>query len=249
MAGSDFLRVIICEDDIAQRQFIKNEILKNASFHSPSVEVVLATSNGEEVISYIKHSPADCYFLDIELEGSMNGLELASLIRDKDPLANIIFLTTFADKLKLTFTYKIAAMDYIVKSADKKHLSLSITDALRTAYKRYICLGQKSDSKVLQIKIGESIKNIKFEDIYYFETSPTAHKIKLHSKNGIYEYYGKLKDMEQLDERFCRCHNSYLINIDHLMQFTPKSRMLVMSNGHECLVSYRHSKNIRSRSS
>lgn len=245
MVGSDFLRVIICEDDIVQRQFIKNEILINASFHFPSVEVVLAASNGEEVISYIKKNPADCYFLDIELEGNMNGLELASLIRDRDPLANIIFLTTFADKLKLTFIYKIAAMDYIVKSADKEYLSLSIIDALRTAYERYIFLGQKSDLKVLQIKVGKSIKNIKFEDIYYFETSSTAHKIKIYSKNGIYEYYGKLKDMERLDERFCRCHNSYLINIDHVMQFTPKSRLLVMSNGHECLVSYRYSKNIR----
>ena len=241
------MKIIICEDDRAQRQFIQHEISKNTCVHFPGSEVVLAASSGEEVIRYINDAPADCYILDIELEGKMNGLELASGIREKDPLANIIFLTTFADKLALTFTYKVAAMDYIVKSAYKKQLSSKIIEAVKTAYKRYNYLDEKSNPKVLQIKIGGSFKSIKFADIYYFETSSTAHKIKLHSKNVVYEYYGKLKDIEQLDERFCRCHNSYVINIDHLIQFTPKSKSLVMSNEHECLVSFRYAKNIRSK--
>lgn len=239
------MRVIICEDNPSQRQFIQSEIIKYASFHLPSVEIVLATSNSEEVINYINQYPADCYFLDIEIDGRMNGLELAGFIREKDPLANIIFITTFADKLKLTFKYKIAAMDYIVKEPNKEKLSKSIIEALSTAHKRYLSLGQVNSANVLQIKAGDNIKNIKYDDIYYFETSATAHKLKLHSKNGIYEFYGKLKDLEKLDSRFCRCHNSYLINLHYLKEFAPKSGKLIMSNGHECLVSYRYSKNIR----
>jgi len=239
------MRVIICEDDYSQRLFIQNEIIKYASFHLPSIEVGLIASDAEEVINYSNHTQGDCYFLDIELEGDMNGLELAGLIREKDPLANIIFITTFADKLKLTFKYKIAAMDYIVKSTDKVLLSKNITEALDTAYKRYLSIGQTQTANILQIKIGDSVKNIKYEDIYYFETASVAHKIKLHMKNGIYEFYGKLKDLEKLDSRFCRCHNSYLINIEYVKEFTPKSGSLLMNNGHECLVSYRYSKNLK----
>lgn len=175
----------------------------------------------------------------------MNGLELAGLIREKDPLANIIFITTFADKLQLTFKYKIAAMDYIVKTTNKESLSNSIIEALNTAYSRYISLGQKDTTNVLQIRIGDNIKNIKFDDIYYFETASIAHKLKLHSKNGIYEFYGKLKDLEELDCRFCRCHNSYLINIQYLKEYIPKNGILLMDSAHECLVSYRYSKNIK----
>lgn len=240
------MRVIICEDDYAQRLFIQNEIMNYASFHLPSVEVALIAASAEEVINFTCHKRADCYFLDIELEGNMNGLELAGIIREKDPLANIIFITTFADKLKLTFKYKIAAMDYIVKSTDKISFSKNIIDALETAYKRYISIGQTQSANILQIKIGDTIKNINYEDIYYFETASVAHKIKLHTKNGIYEFYGKLKDLEKLDSRFCRCHNSYLININYIKEYVPRSGTLLMLNGHKCLVSYRYSKNVKS---
>lgn len=239
------MRVIICEDDYSQRIFIKNEITKYASFHLPSIEITLIAARAEDVVNFINHNQGDCYFLDIELEGDMNGLELAGIIREKDPLANIIFITTFADKLKLTFKYKIAAMDYIVKSTDKPKFSKRITDALETAYKRYLIIGQTQTANILQIKIGDTIKNIKYDDIYYFETAAVAHKIKLHTNNGIYEFYGKLKELEKIDSRFCRCHNSYLINIDYVKEYHPKSRILLMQNGHECLVSYRYSKNLK----
>ena len=240
------MRIIICEDDISQRQYILTEIVQYANFHLPGIEVVLCASSGAEVLNYINQYPADCYFLDINLKGSMCGLELASLIRERDSIANIIFITTFADKLKLTFKYKIAAMDYIIKDPNKEVFQENLILALNTAYQRYVSIGQQSERvNMLQIKVGENIRNIKYEDIYYLETAPVPHKLKLHTKNGIYEFYGKLKDYEKLDNRFRRCHNSYLINIDYLVEFSSKERMLTMSNGHKCLVSYRYTKNIK----
>lgn len=239
------MKVIICEDDLSQRQLIEHEVIKYTTFHLPSVEVVLCASNAEEVINYMSNKTADCYFLDIGLGGNMNGLELASIIREKEPLASIIFITTFADKLKLTFKYKIAALDYIIKTSNKEKFLNNIIDTLNIAYQRYLDLGQNNTVNVLQIKIGERILNLKYDDIIYFETSATVHKLILHSKNGIYEFYGRLKDMEKLDDRFCRCHNSYLVNIHHLKEYLPKKRSLIMSNGHECLVSHRYSKNIK----
>ena len=240
------MRVIICEDDLSQRQSILTDIVQYANFHIPGIEVVLCASSGVEVLNYINHYPADCYFLDINLEGDMCGLELASLIREKDSLANIIFVTTFADKLKLTFKYKIAAMDYIIKDPNKEVFQENLIVALKTAYHRYIAIGQQNERvNMLQFKVGENIRNIKYEDIYYLETATVAHKLKLHTKSGIYEFYGKLKDYEKLDTRFRRCHNSYLINIDYLFEYSPKERTLTMSNGHTCLVSYRYAKNIK----
>lgn len=240
------MRVIICEDDITQRQFILNEITQYANFHLQGIEVVLCASSGDEVLSYIDKYPADCYFLDINLEGSISGLELASLIRERDSLANIIFITTFADKLKLTFKYKIAAMDYIVKELDKENLKKKIIQALSTAYHRFSSISKNIDKvSMLQIKVGESIKYIKYDDIYYWETALIAHKLKLYTKSGVYEFYGKLKDYEKLDNRFRRCHNSYVINIDYLYEFSPKEKIVTMINGHKCLVSYRYTKNIK----
>lgn len=243
MKGS--LRIVICEDETEQRKFIRSIIYQYATFHYPGAEVVLSASKPEEVLEYINQYPADCYFLDIEFESDIDGLELAKRIRKHDPIASIVFITSYDNKLRLTFKYKIAALDFVVKVPDKQTFAKHIVNALDTAYNRYLKLGQMDEMNVLQIKVGDNIKNIRYEDIYYFETSHTPHKIKVHSKNGIYEFYGKLRDLEKLDKRFCRSHGSYLINIHYLVEIDLKNKIITMDNGHQCLVSYRYVNNIK----
>lgn len=240
-----FLRIVICEDESEQRKFIESIIYQYGTFHYPGAEVVLSASQPEEVLSYIDQHPADCYFLDIEYECAIDGLELAKRIRKHDPLASIVFITSYDNKLRLTFKYKIAALDFVVKVPDKQQFAKHIVNALDTAYSRYLKLGQMDEMNVLQIKVGDNIKNIRYDDIYYFETSHIPHKIKVHSKNGIFEFYGKLKELEKLDKRFCRSHDSYLINIHYLVEYDLKNKILKMDNGHQCLVSYRYANNIK----
>lgn len=224
---------------------IHNVIKNYSSFHLPDVEIVLCTTKPEEVLEFIERSGADCYFFDIELNSGMDGLKLAQTIREKDPLASIIFVTSYAEKLRLTFKYKVAALDFIVKDSDGEKFKNNIIDALKTAYKRYLALGQNDESRIFQIKVGENIRNIRMDDIYYFETSLKAHKIRVYTKIGNYEFYGNLRDLEKLDNRFCRIHNSYLININYFDEYDSKNRILKLKNGYECLVSYRYFKNLK----
>lgn len=91
----------------------------------------------------------------------------------------------------------------------------------------------------MQIKIGERIKNIKLQDIYFIETSLSPHKLELHERNGYYEFYGKLNDFEGLDETFFRCHKSFLINLQHVVELNTKERTVTMANGAVCSVSFR----------
>lgn len=233
------MNVVICQSNLEQRQFIHSQILKYTTFHEPSIEIVLLAERSEEVLTFTENDRADCYFIDIELENDkLKGLELAAEIRKKDPFTNIIFISQHADQLELTFTYKIAALDFIVNS-DPSLLSKQVIDALKVAFDRYKQIGQIEEEQFLQIKIGEKIKNIVLDHIYYFETSHVIHKIKLHEKNGIHEYYGKLKNIEEIDERFFRCHKSYVVNIQHVKEINKKERTLTMSNGANCPISHR----------
>lgn len=234
------MNIVICEDNYEHRQFIQSQILKYSTFHEPSIEIVLSTGHAEDVLSFIEEQRGDCYFLDIELNNEkMRGLELAAAIRKKDPLTNIIFITQHADQLQLTFSYKIAALDFIVKDSPTL-LSKQIIDALKVAFERYKQLGESKEEPIFQIKIGEKIKNILLDDIYYFETSHIIHKIMLYEKNGCYEYYGKLKEIEKIDDRFFRCHKSYVINLQHVKEINKKERIVIMKNGGICQVSHRN---------
>ncbi|RAZ67295.1 LytR/AlgR family response regulator transcription factor [Planococcus maitriensis] len=240
------MKVIICEDEQNQRHFLQTTIMNYAAFYETSIEIVLSASQPEEVVTYLSNHRADCYFLDIEFGTTMNGIDLASHIRQQDPLATIIFITTHADKLKLTFTYKLAALDFIIKDVPGE-LTEQVRNALKAAFAKYRQLGQTDATKYFQVHIGERIKNIKLDDIYYLETSPQPHKIELHEKNGYYEFYGKMKDFEKLGEDFFRCHKSYIVNLRHVKDINKKERTLTIANDAVCPVSFRMMRELQIR--
>lgn len=241
------MRVIICEDEAHHRQFLQSVISQYAMFSQPSIELMLSASQPEEVLEYLKTQRADCYFLDIELCSPITGMDLARMIRERDPLAQIIFISMHADKLKLTFKYKLAALDFIVKDDEQDSITTQVQEALEVAFERYQQYGDNNELTHIQIKIGERIKNIRYDEIYYFETATQEHKIILYESKGIYEFYGKLKAFENIDPRFYRCHKSYLVNLDHVYALNTKKRKLTMVNGHECLIATRKMKDLQAR--
>lgn len=49
-----------------------------------------------------------------------------------------------------------------------------------------------------------------------------------------------MKDIEEkLDNRFYRCHRSYLINKDNIKEINKNERIVYMTNDEECLISTR----------
>ncbi|EAG7295577.1 response regulator transcription factor [Listeria monocytogenes] len=84
------------------------------------------------------------------------------------------------------------------------------------------------------------------DDILFFETAPTIHKVILHGKNRQVEFYGKLKNIEKmLDESFYRCHRSYIVNKKNIHELDTTKGVVKMSNGENC---YASSKLIKSLS-
>ncbi|MGE7093775.1 LytR/AlgR family response regulator transcription factor [Lysinibacillus sp. NPDC048646] len=232
------MKIVICEDNPQQQKVIFTKLKNYSMINHPSVEIVLVASNAEEVLKFMNNNKIDCYFLDIDLGIGSNGLELAAKIRKQDVLASIIFVTNYSEALRLTFKYKVAALDYIVKQVDPG-FSDSLIGAFESSIQRYNQLGQTKTMNLFQIKMGELIKNIPYENIYYFETSENIHKVRLYEQNGVYEFYEKLKNIEQINPIFFRCHKSYIINIQHVVQINKKSRTIEMANGTECPVSIR----------
>ena len=231
------IRILICEDDKQYRQLLQRYILQYSLLKNRDLEIVLCTGDVNQVKHYINTSKVECYILDIDLNSYISGLKLAQLIREKDSLADIIFVTAYADKLKLTFKYRLAALDYIIK--DNSNLQESLFKALDASYNKLIQLYGNNSSNYFTIKIGEYIRKINFHDIYYFETSSNAHKVILKERNGVYEFYNNLSEVEaSLDESFFRCHRSYIVNLNHIQFFDKKNRCLSLNNGERCPVAY-----------
>ncbi|EMA6343235.1 LytR/AlgR family response regulator transcription factor [Bacillus cytotoxicus] len=233
------LSVFICEDDIAQRERIETYIKNYIIIEDLDMELVLSTQNPFEILEYLKsHSKTTgLYFLDVDLQAEISGLELAAEIRDLDDLGKIVFVTTHGELSFLTFTYKIEAMDYIIKDRPEE-IQRKVQDCVKIAHKRY--LSDKNPKKeIFKVKIGDKVRSIYYSDIMFFESSAVPHKIILHLENSQLEFYGSMKEVEKISDCFYRCHKSYVINKNNIQLVDKKKREVKMVNEETCLVSVR----------
>lgn len=241
------LRVFICEDRREHRDRITKFIENILIIEDFDMKLGLSTSNPYEILSYIKDSgETGLYFLDVDLNCDINGIKLAEKIREIDPRAFIVFVTTHAEMSYLTFMYKVEAMDYILKD-ENKDFKDRIHQCIIESMKRHKS-NNRGENKVFTTKSNDKIISIEYKNIMFFETSQTIHKVKLHSINRQVEFYSKMKELEQLlDDDFIRCHNSFIVNKNNIKELDIKNRILKMKNGEECLVSSRGMKLVKNK--
>lgn len=233
------LKIYICEDNKEQRERIKNIVSDVVLIEDLDMKINLDTSDPYQLLECIKDSQQNgLYFLDVDLKSDINGIELAEKIREHDPRGFIIFITTHAEMTYLTFMYKVEAIDYIVKD-NYRNIKNRIHDCILNVNKKYTSL--KNDiQKTVAIKSGDKTFNIDLNKIIFFETADVVHKINLYTENRKIEFYAQMKDIEYiLDERFIRCHRSYIVNKEKIKYIDNLNREVHMTDGSICYVSVR----------
>jgi two-component system response regulator AgrA len=61
----------------------------------------------------------------------------------------------------------------------------------------------------------------------------------------MYEYYGKLDDIrKQLDDRFYRCHRSFIVNVQAVESINKKEHTVYLKGGYKCFVATRRIKSL-----
>lgn len=233
------LAVFICEDDQAQRERLEMYVKNYMMIEDYDMTLALATENPEVILEYLKENPGTTglYFLDVDLQHEMSGINLAAEIREMDDLGKIVFVTTHGELSYLTFTYKIEAMDYIIKD-QSEDIQSRVQACMRIAHKRYLN-DRNPEKKIFNVKVGDKIRAIDYSDIMFFESSTVPHKLLLHMENSQLEFYGSIKEVENIDDCFYRCHKSFVINRNNIKSIDKKNREVEMVNEEICLVSVR----------
>ena len=237
--------VFICEDQKEQREKIINYLTNYIMIENLDMQLALATDNPEELLTYVKESKrAGLYFLDIDLNHKINGINLGAEIRAVDPNGDIVFITTHSELSYLNFIYKVAAMDFIIKD-NFEEVQGRVISCLKVASERNRLTNKVTSKKFVQ-KIAEKIVSVDYEDIMFFESSP-LHKVVLHRDNRQIEFYGKLKELEKEYEGFIRCHNSFVVNIDNIQEVNFKEKKILLKNGETCYGSARMIKSVQKK--
>ena len=171
--------------------------------------------NGYNLLNAHKFKSFHLIFLDLLMD-PISGLKTAELIRQIDPLVNIIFVTV-TDEYAVD-GYKVNALRYLLKPVDKKEL-------LKTV--KPILVGSKNfNSKIFTFSNNDGAHRVKLSEILYFESS--LKKINLVTKNETFNFYGKISEIESelQDEYSIRVHKSFIVNLRYVTQVNATSLTL-----------------------
>lgn len=225
------MNIVICEDEDLFRH--KIELMTNsyiAKTNSNS-SCVLSTGDGERVIDYVRTNRClTIYFLDIQLGGRINGFDIASEIRKNDWNSSIVFITSYKEKITLTYDYKLELLDYIIKT-EPEAVEAKVHECMRIAESRQN-VGYNGALTVLSKRFNTTIP---FDEIYMIEVLKGTHKLLLHYSTGLFEFYSSINDiLQKLDNRFLRCHKSIIVNTDKIRTVDKKEHIIYLTNGMEC---------------
>ncbi len=238
------LDIFVCEDNAAQRRTVVNIIQNTVLIEELDMQLILDTGDPYMLLEKVKAGQnTGIYFLDIDLNSSMNGMKLAQQIRLYDPRGFIVFITAHSEMSYMTFQYRVEAMDFVLKD-NPAEAKVKLRECLLSAMERHTLQTNKTH-KVYNLEAGGRKISVDYEDILFFETSSNIHKVILHAKDRQIEFPSTLKELAgALDSSFVRCHRAFLVNKNNIKEADTKNRIIHFANGETCLMSTRMMKGL-----
>jgi CheY-like chemotaxis protein len=116
-------KVIVVEDEI----IILRDIIQKLK--SIGYEVPAGVSSGEEALEKVQEIKPDIVIMDIQIEGDMDGIEVANEIMNKYGIP-VIYLTSYSDSKTFNRAIGTEPDNYLVKPFDETELKTAIETSL-----------------------------------------------------------------------------------------------------------------------
>lgn len=200
--GALTLRLAICDDniqhiDVLEAYFKSRMDLKIDIFSYNSGEALLEDYR-EDGVRY------DVLFIDMEMPG-LNGIETAKCIREMDETVMIVFVTSHPQYMRESF--KCLPLRFLLKPVQENDLWEALDTIVRKLSK---------EKKTISFNSADGFVRLYCEEILYCESQ--NNHVKIVTREQMYSVRMTLSDLEKRlnCKVFCRCHKSFLINLQHL---------------------------------
>jgi two-component system response regulator LytT len=200
------LTIAVCDDRVSDIELLESLIQDYCRRVFYEINMMNFLSGEDLVECYIEDNiKFDIVFLDIYMGGD-NGIITAKKIREYDSQCKIIFITTSLDHALDSFS--VFPFNYLIKPITPKVFDPIFEKALLNI--------DKEKQKSITIKTKAKVHTIFYKDIKFLDSD--GRKINMHTIQMDIDFYSKLDDIEAKinDERFLRCHKSFLVNIDYI---------------------------------
>ena len=180
-------------------------------------QVLKIAHSAEDAMVFLQKEPIDLALLDINLAGSLTGIDLAHWINQKMQLP-FVFLTSYSDKETLAKAKIAEPFGYLVKPIDEQNLktTLEIAQYNFQIYQQKNTV-EKEEPFWLENEFfirhkGELVK-VRIPDILYAEANDNYTLIHTNEQKFIVSATLKKVEGKLATLPFYRIHRSYLINL------------------------------------
>ena len=215
-------RLAVCEDEQEQREALCT--LCGDVLTELGVEHTVTAFPSAEALSAALQAGAvfDLMCLDIILPGK-SGMELAQELREYDERISIVFITSSEEYLKEG--YSVRPIQYLFKPVRRDELLRTLQTDLRLFHR----------PRSISLRAGGQTVVFLLSEILYVESR--NHMVEVRTAKGKQNFWLSLSEVERLlpADRFCRCQNSYLVNMEYITQISRKE--VCLSDGTKIPVS------------
>jgi DNA-binding LytR/AlgR family response regulator len=214
------INILVVEDESIVSKDIQHSLLRFGYGVSGSC------SNGEKAIELIHELNPDVVLMDINLKGSLTGIETAEIIK-KEFAVPVIFLTAYSDDLTLTKAVIAEPFGYIIKPFKEIDLHTNIELAVYKHQKEQEIIRERNflysvveQKEVLTdfffVKANSKLIKLRTQDVFYVEALKDY--VVIHTAEARYTIHSTMKDIEMklgnLD--FVRVHRSFIVRMDKI---------------------------------
>ena len=142
-------------------------------------------------------------------------------------------------------SHQLFFLDIEIKGEEKKGLDIAkeirkkdpnATIVFVTTHSEFMPVTFKYRVAALDF-IDKALDDEDFYERVHFETSPTIHKVILHTKEERMEFYASISEVERADDRLYRCHRSFIVNPENIVKINKEEKMVMFENNNECPIS------------
>ena len=137
---SDLIRILIVDDHFVVRQGL-------AALLAPrnGMEVVGEAATGREAVDQARYLQPDVILMDMMMP-EMDGPEAIALIKQENPAARILVLTSFGESKQISAAIQAGALGYLLKDSSPDDL----LHAIHSVYRGNLVLPQDLAQKLMQ---------------------------------------------------------------------------------------------------
>lgn len=226
------MRIAVCDDQPEVLEQLKS-MLEQMEF----VEKVHVYSDMEVFLSVLdKAAYYNAVLMDIDWKADRTGIDLAKELQKRSPATKIIYITAYAmEYIEDIFLKPSNLSGFLLKPVRAEQLEKNLRKIQRQQ--------EQTEGKLIITSRGNIIA-VSFRDIIYLENQ--LHRVRVVLSDREYWCYERLDSVKKrLNEQFLACHKSYVVNMEHILEF--RNMEVELSGGNRVPVSRSRYKESKSR--